>query len=79
MNLIQRIDLYGQMWRLVMPHIPEPTPEDAARWGLYPTTAVEAAILRTSKRFARTKLAPEFVPQQAYRYVTATARSIAQQ
>lgn len=77
MNLIERVELYLKMWRLTLPHISEPPSEDAARWGLYPMHVVEAAILRTGKRFARTKITPDFVPEQAYRYATATARSIA--
>ena len=77
MNLIERTELYRRMWRLTLPHVPEPSPQDAARWGLYPAHAVEAAILRTAMRFAPIKVTTGFDPQQAYRYVTGTARSIA--
>ena len=78
MNLIQQIDLYRKTWRLLLPHVPVPPPEDAARWAAYPSSAVESALLRTSKRFAPARITPDFVPQRAYKYATATARAIAQ-
>jgi len=77
MNLIERVSLYLKTWKMVLPHVAPPPPEDAARWGLYPSYVVEAAILRTSKRFAPARLGLDFVPQQAYKYATATARAIA--
>jgi len=60
-----------------LPHVPEPTPEDAVRWCGYPVQAVEQAILRTSKRFSREKIVQGFDVGSAYRYTTSTARRMA--
>lgn len=75
MTILERIETYRKVWRIVLPHLAEPSPEDVARWAVYPIDAVEAAILRTGRRFARSKISIQFDPQQAYRYVTATARN----
>lgn len=78
MNILERVEHYRKVWQLVLPHVTVPSREDAVRWGVYPRPAVEAAILRTSKRFAPARITQDFVPEQAYRYATATARAIAQ-
>ena len=78
MTILDKIKFFRQVWRILLPHLTEPAAQDAARWGIYPPEAVEAALLRTAKRFARNRVPESFDPQQAYRYVTATARSIAQ-
>jgi hypothetical protein len=77
MTLVQRIDSLLATWRVLLPHIPAPTPENATRWLHYPDTAVEAAILRTAQKFAAPKLVSGFEPLQAYRYTTSTARNMA--
>lgn len=79
MRALDSIKEYRTLWVLVVPHIAVPGPEDAARWCIYPPDAVEHAILRTGQRFAKEKIRSDFDPHMAYRYVTATARSIAQQ
>ena len=79
MKALDTIREYRTLWALVLPHITTPGPEDVARWCDYPTEAVEHAILRTAKRFAREKVKPGFDPLTAYKYATATARSIAEQ
>ncbi len=78
MTILERITFYQRIWRAVVPHLPVPSPQDAGRWVVYPEETVEAAILRTAKRFAESKLPAGFDPKQAYRYTTGTARSIAQ-
>lgn len=78
MNVLEKVKYFAKVWQLALPHIPPPAPEDAARWAVYSSVAVEAAILRTAKRFAPARITHDFVPVQAYRYATATARSIAQ-
>ena len=77
MTLVQRIDGLLQAWKLVMPHIPAPAPESATHWLNYPDAVVEQAIFRTSKKFLVSKISADFVPAQAYKYATATARIMA--
>lgn len=77
MILIQRVDGLLATWRLLLPHVPAPTPENATRWLHYPDMVVEAAILRTAQKFSREKLGAGFDPLQAYRYTTSTARNMA--
>lgn len=79
MKALDTIRGYRSLWALVVPHIKTPGPEDVARWCDYPSDAVEHAILRTAKRFAREKIAADFDPVSAYRFTSATARSIAEQ
>jgi hypothetical protein len=78
MTILEKIKYFQQVWRTLMPYLPAPAPEDAARWLSYPVEDVESAILRTGKRFAQSKIPTGFDAKSAYRYCTATARSIAQ-
>ncbi|HKV92334.1 MAG TPA: hypothetical protein VJW20_07280 [Candidatus Angelobacter sp.] len=77
MTLLQRIDDLLATWRIVLPHLPPPAPEDAVRWLHYSDTAVEQAILRTGKKFAAHKIDAQFDPSRAHQYATATARIMA--
>jgi hypothetical protein len=74
MTLIERIDSLLAVWRIAVPHIPAPAPESAMHWLNYPNAIVEAAIMRTARKFSREKLSADFTPTAAYRYVTSTAR-----
>jgi hypothetical protein len=76
MTLMQKIAYLKKVWHTLLPHVAMPTSEDAARWCPYPLEAVEAALLRTAKRFAPARIDQGFVPRQAYSYATATARNI---
>lgn len=78
MNLLERVAYFQRVWKTTLPHLRTPSTEDAARWCVYPTDAVENALLRTAKRFSPARIAESFDVRQAYRYATATARSIAQ-
>ena len=70
MTLIQRIDALLAVWRVMLPHIAPPARESAAHWLNYSDDIVEAAIFRTGKKFAASKLSAGFDPAQAYRYAT---------
>ena len=76
MTISEKIQQYQKVWRLVLPHLSEPQPEDAVRWCAYPTEIVETAILRAGQRFAPPKVGPSFQPLQAFKFVTATSRSL---
>ena len=78
MTILEKINHFQKVWEAALPHLPAPAPQDAARWCNYPVATVESAILRTAKRFSVGKVAANFDPHQAYRYVTGTARSISQ-
>lgn len=78
MTKLEQVNQLTRLWRVALPHIAEPSPQDAIRWCLYPMETVESAILQAGKRFTVTKLTADFVPTQAYKYVTATARSMTQ-
>ena len=77
MTLLERIDSLLATWRVMLPHIPPPAPEGATHWLNYPDSVVEQAIFRTSKKFLVSKISADFVPAQAYKYATATARIMA--
>ena len=80
MNLLQRVDTITKVWRILVPHLPEPSAETIGRWLNYPDSAVEAAIVRTARKFSPAKVnLATFDPVQAYRYTTGTAKLIAEQ
>jgi hypothetical protein len=74
MTLIERIDSLLAVWRIAVPHIPAPAPESVTHWLNYPNVIVEAAILRTARKFSPGKSSADFNPAQAYKYTTSTAR-----
>jgi hypothetical protein len=76
MTFVQRVDGLLATWRLLLPHVPAPTPENATRWLHYSDTVVESAILRTAQKFSQEKLSTGFEPSLAYRYTTSTARNM---
>ena len=78
MTVLQRIENYRAVWAIALPHLAPPSPQDAARWGAYPVSVVETAILRAGRRFSKERVSGSFDPVSAYRYVTATARSMEQ-
>lgn len=75
MTLAERITGFVELWKLALPHIEPPSVQDAGHWGAYPPDQVEKAILRTARRFAPGKITPAFLPDEAYRYVSAVARA----
>jgi hypothetical protein len=77
MTVFDRIENFLALWRLAVPHLPEPTPAAVIHWCRYPDSAVEQAILRTGQKFAQPRIEPDFAPDKAYRYVTGTARVMA--
>jgi hypothetical protein len=76
MNTLEKVAHFQSVWQIALPHVPVPTPQDAVRWAAYDTPVIEAAILRTAKRFAQSKLTATFTPAEAYRYTSGTARHI---
>jgi hypothetical protein len=75
MTLLEKHQRFAALWRVVMPHIEEPTVQDSAQWSRYSPEEVERAICRTGRRFAPSKLLPTFAATEAYRYVSAVARA----
>jgi hypothetical protein len=76
MQLTEKIEYFTELWSLILPHVAEPSPQDAARWCDYEPAIVERAMLRTGRRFAKDKIPPGFNPEEAYRYVTGVSRSM---
>lgn len=80
MTILETISHFQRTWEVLLPHIPTPPSEDAARWVGYPVGAVEQAMIRTARKFSALKIDPHtFDSTVAYRYTTSTARSIAGQ
>lgn len=78
--ILQRIDNITRAWQLMVPHLPAPPTETVGRWLFYPDAAIEQAIMRVASKFKRANIdLRTFDPNQAYRYVTGTARLIAEQ
>lgn len=76
MTVFAQIEHYQKVWRLALPHVAEPSSADAVRWCGYPLEFVEQAILRAGQRFSPDRIGSEFDARQAYRYVTAVAKTM---
>jgi len=76
MTFSSKIEKLQGMWEIVLGHVATPTAADVGRWLVYDFSAVELAVLRTANRFARGRLHASFLPVEAYKYTTATARRI---
>ena len=76
MGAIDRLKNYRTLWALVLPHVTVPAPDEVVMWMTYSHKAVEAAILRTAKRFAKGRIGPKFHPVMTYRYAAGVAKAI---
>jgi len=76
MTLLEKYETFVRLWRVALPHVPEPSIQDAARWSEYRPNIVERAILRTGRRFAPHRITPEFSPEESYKYTSAVARAL---
>jgi hypothetical protein len=76
MRAVQRIEEFLKLWRVILPHLPEPSLRDAGRWAIYTDDAVEGAILRAGQRYSPERVGPAFDPTQAYKYVTTVAKAL---
>lgn len=75
MTLLDRIENYRRIWSIILSHLPQPSEQDAARWGAYPVEAVESALLRAARRFAIDRIPTDFDVSSAYRFVTTISRA----
>jgi hypothetical protein len=73
---IQRIEEFLKLWRVILPHLPEPSLRDAGRWAIYTDDAVEGAILRAGQRYSPERVGPAFDPTQAHRYVSIVSKAL---
>lgn len=76
MSLLEKYERFVGLWRVALPHVIEPTIQDAGRWTEYRPAIVERAILRTGRRFAPDRITPGLTPEESYRYTSAVARAL---
>jgi len=75
MNLLRRIESTRAAWALLMPTISPPSDEWLAKWTAgHPESAIERAVLRTSRKF-HAGCAPEL----AHKYCSATLHHLAKE
>jgi hypothetical protein len=77
MNVIDKITYYQKVWKVALPHLPTPEPQDIRFWTDLDVNSVESAILQASNRFAESRIKRPFDASEAYRYITATAKGMA--
>lgn len=68
-----------EIWRAVLPHIPEPQLNDIVFWYGNPVQVIEAAIVRAGAKFRKDKIpadAEGIDPIRVYRYITGFCRAI---
>jgi hypothetical protein len=80
MTILKRIEDAKKLWNILMPHIPPPADGILAAWiTRFPETAVEAGLVRGSKKFSIRKM--EFAPVDAehvHRYISGVIRNEAE-
>lgn len=78
MTVLERIHAMRATFAALLPHLPQPSVQDAARWITYDAAVAEAAIVRASQKFAASKIdLANFDVSSPYRYITATCRQTA--
>jgi hypothetical protein len=75
MTLLQRIENIGQLWELIVPHVPKPSASWISRWCAYPDEAIERGIIRAAKKFTAGRGAVNPTPELVYQYVCGVARN----
>jgi len=78
-NVIERIAHLQRVWSMVVPHLPDPSPQDVARWLEHSDRIIEAAMVRTASKFASSRIGANFDVSRAWRYTTSTAKQMAQE
>jgi len=75
-KLYQTIQHFIEMWREIIPQIPEPEIEDASWWLDYDATIVEHAMIIAARRFSHRTNEQSFDAKKAYRFVTSTCKAL---
>ena len=70
-TLLTRIESVIKLWQLVLPHIETPPGAWIARISTHPDEAIEAGIIRCSKKFSPDRLPCVFDPSNAWKYTSA--------
>lgn len=76
MDAIDKIKRYRTLWALVLPHVDVPAPDEVAQWMDYSHEAIEAAIVRAAKKFAKNRIGRNFHPRLAYNYAASAAKIV---
>jgi hypothetical protein len=75
MTLLKRIEDVRQLWTILMPHITPPADGVFVAWiTRFSEAAVEAGMVRGSKKFAPRKIGASFDSAQAHKYVAGTIK-----
>jgi hypothetical protein len=75
MSTLQRIENIGQLWELILPDIPKPSPSWIGRWCAYPDEDIERGIIRAAKKFGPDRINGTPDPELVYRYTAGVARN----
>jgi hypothetical protein len=76
---LKKLDHLRELWRTLLPHIPEPQPGDAMQWAQFSLSIAEKAILRSAKKFRKERIDGAVIdPALVFRYTTATARHLSE-
>jgi hypothetical protein len=71
MSILKRIEETKRLWNILMPHIPPPADTVFVAWTTrFTESAVEAGLLRGSKKFAARKIDASFDSAHAHKYVS---------
>jgi hypothetical protein len=71
MRILRRIEDAKKLWSILMPHIQPPADAVFGAWATrFPESAIEAALIRGSKKFAARKVDASFDSTHAHKYVS---------
>lgn len=69
--LIERLNNAARLWRITMPHIPNPDDRQFIRWlDRFDDALVERAILRASRRFSPERMTSRITSDSVHKFVT---------
>jgi hypothetical protein len=76
MSILKRIEDAKKLWAILMPHIQPPADGVLAAWiTRFPESAVEAALIRGSKKFAPRKVTASLDTATVYKYIAGVVRN----
>jgi hypothetical protein len=75
MNILQRIEGIATLWKMMLPHIEQPSPVWICRWAASSSdAAIERGILRASQVFSLERHSSAVTPETVHKYCSGVIR-----
>jgi hypothetical protein len=77
-TLLNKIENVTKLWEIILPNFPVPPTPWLARLATFPDSAIEAGIIRASKKFSPDRVDESVRDENVWKYVSGTVRAIAE-